>query len=568
MATNPFNNVMSISPPRSRKVLKSTHYLDTHVGWVVPVECRELIPGDNVNINCNVLIKGMTMPVTPFGKMSAYFNAFFVPARLVDDDFQSRYTGIDEKKARRLGQAAATVPYSTDFPALLVAAAGDTTNTLQEVKKYSLRDYMGWPLGDYRGNDMSKFTIAPLCAYHKIWNDYFRPEDYCDVVPDTIQSFAEWTNATTDFEKASIGDYLGYRSFVMRCMLNNDLFNTALLDQQLGDPVSVPLNGSVDFGFYKDDTLATIGGEKVVPGLQTPNNSSFGFVMNHGGTATWPNVNTQYQTPLDESGTYSLGIRDGGDLSFTISDQRVAQQLQKWSELSNRSGSRFEEYVKAMFSVEPGDARLQRAEWIGGFEMPVIVDTFHAHDNSEVAGTRQYIGQEAGKMITGGQQHFGKYFCKEPGYLLVTMHIKPEIAYHQGLNRMWIKPTRYDYYNPLFTGLSEQEIMNIEVCHVPNGTSTKQRDLDIFGYSERYYEYISAQDTLHGGFHDVYGNYTWNRTFTPTEAGAPNLNLDFKMCRESDYADKWNVVDEPPFQVQYNSILDMVRPMPAHCTPS
>lgn len=561
MATNPFNSMESISPPRSRHILKETHYFDTAIGWVIPASVNELLPGDNIDINFNCLIKGQTMPVTPFGKVSAYINAFFVPTRLVDDDWEKRITGVDEKKARRGDNS--LVPYSTDFPALLTAASGDTTNTLQEVKKYQLRDYMSWPLGSYAGQDMSQFTIAPLCAYHKVWNDYFRPEDYCDVIPDTIQRFNEWTNSRTSYEDASIGDFLGYRSFIMRCMLNNDLFTTALDSQQLGVGAQVPLNGSMNFGFYSVlGEPATTNDSPVTFGIQTWNGKTgLGIDNNY---VTTSSDSTRVESPISLDSTnkwFNLGIRDGGDLSISITELRLAQQLQKWAEYQNRCGSRYVEYLKSMFSISPRDERLQRSEWIGGFEMPIVTDTFHAHDNSETDGKKQYIGQEAGKQITGGGQSLGRYFAKEYGYLLLTIHIKPEISYGQGLPKMFIKPSRYDYYNPLFTGLSEQEILNIEVFHKPGDS----RDLDIFGYHERYYEYISCQDRIQGAFHDYYANYTWNRTFD--SANPPNLNLDFKMCRESDYADKWNVTDEPPYMVQFQTVLDAVRPLPAHCRP-
>lgn len=598
MATNNFNTVESISPPRSRHVLKHTNCFDTNFGWVIPVAWRELVPGDSTKISLSALIKGLTMPAVPMGKVSAYFNMFFVPTALIDDDWEKRLIGIDPDKARR-GQNA-EVPYTTDFPSLLTYNGGN--NTLNEIKKYQLRDYLGLPLGEYN-NDLSDYTVNPMLAYWRIWNDYFRPEDYKDTVPDTLQEFNLWTNSTSSYEEdVSIGDYLGYRSLILRCCLNNDVFNTALLNRQLGNPANVPLQGILS-GYSKGIGIQDSDGNPLYirssATTYTPAELALGCVNNvnsvlsltsmdkdksYGASkfivdSSTGNVKSRYDddffyedgTPFTFAGGAVTGHGEvsfnanlsGASLegaSFSISDFRLANTLQKWSEINNKCGTRLGEYIRAMFSVNTPDERLHRSEWIGGFEMPIMTDVFH--QDSETA-TRK-LGDDVGKMLTMGSDYLGSYFAREYGYIMVTMHIKPEVVYHQGIDKMWIKPTRYDYYNPLFNGLSEEGIRNDEVCHV----SGSDRDSKIFGYQRRNYHMESVQDKICGGFHDVYGNMTWNRTFTATDADAPNLDIGFKLCVESDYADKFNVVDEPPFLCQINIIEDMVRPMPTVCTPS
>lgn len=599
MATNNFNTVESISPPRSRHVLKHTNCFDTNFGWVIPVAWRELVPGDSTKISLSALVKGLTMPAVPMGKVSAYFNMFFVPTALIDDDWEKRLIGQDPDKARR-GQNA-EVPYTTDFPSLLTYNGGN--NTLNEIQKYQLRDYLGLPLGEYN-NDLSDYTVNPMLAYWRIWNDYFRPEDYKDTVPDTLQEFNLWTNSTSSYEAdVSIGDYLGYRSGILRCCLNNDVFNTALLDRQLGNPANVPLQGVLS-GYSKGIGIQDSDGNPLYirsahSGEYTPAELALGCINNAKSALLltsmdkdkaygpakfhYDSTTGSVKTLFDDSFFYEDGTPftyTGGQLvghgevsfnanlsgatlegaSFSISDFRLANTLQKWSEINNKCGTRLGEYIRAMFSVNTPDERLHRSEWIGGFEMPIMTDVFH--QDAETA-TRK-LGDDVGKMLTMGSDYLGSYFAREYGYIMVTMHIKPEVVYHQGIDKMWIKPTRYDYYNPLFNGLSEEGIRNDEVCHV----SGSDRDSKIFGYQRRNYHMESVQDKICGGFHDVYGNMTWNRTFTATDADAPNLDIGFKLCVESDYADKFNVVDEPPFLCQINIIEDMVRPMPTVCTPS
>lgn len=596
MATNNFNTVESISPPRSRHVLKHTNCFDTNFGWVIPVAWRELVPGDSTKISLSALVKGLTMPAVPMGKVSAYFNMFFVPTALIDDDWEKRLIGQDPDKARR-GQNA-EVPYTTDFPSLLTYSGGN--NTLNEIQKYQLRDYLGLPLGEY-DNDLSDYTVNPMLAYWRIWNDYFRPEDYKDTVPDTLQEFNLWTNSTSSYEAdVSIGDYLGYRSGILRCCLNNDVFNTALLDRQLGNPANVPLQGmlsgtAIGLNAYDADNnplcihsagnylpaelSAYVNNSKPLAlglnSLDRVSGSTIGMNPVAGspiGSVNLENASNLYYsdgTKPDFSSTLGdVNMRFGMNMdgvslqtgSFSISDFRLANTLQKWSEINNKCGTRLGEYIRAMFSVNTPDERLHRSEWIGGFEMPIMTDVFH--QDSETSSRK--LGDDVGKMLTMGSDYLGSYFAREYGYIMVTMHIKPEVVYHQGIDKMWIKPTRYDYYNPLFNGLSEDGIRNDEVCHV----SGSDRDSKIFGYQRRNYHMESVQDKICGGFHDVYGNMTWNRTFTATDADAPNLDIGFKLCVESDYADKFNVVDEPPFLCQINIIEDMVRPMPTVCTPS
>jgi len=74
--------------------------------------------------------------------------------------------------------------------------------------------------------------------------------------------------------------------------------------------------------------------------------------------------------------------------------------------------------------------------------------------------------------------------------------VKSDISYQQGLNKMWSRSTRYDFYWPSLAGLGEQAVLRGEIYK----TGDPALDNVVFGYQERWHEYRTHVSEVTGLF--------------------------------------------------------------------
>lgn len=147
-------------------------------------------------------------------------------------------------------------------------------------------------------------------------------------------------------------------------------------------------------------------------------------------------------------------------MSADIADLRLAFQIQRWMELNARAGVRYTEFLQAHYGVSPRDERLQRPEYIGGMKTPVIISEVLQTSSTDVTTPQ---GNMAGHGITVDKEFCGKYRAEEFGLIMGILSVMPEAMYQDGINRMWTRRTKYDFYNPAFAHLSEQAIETGEI---------------------------------------------------------------------------------------------------------
>lgn len=241
---------------------------------------------------------------------------------------------------------------------------------------------------------------------------------------------------------------------------------------------------------------------------------------------------------------------------FDIADFRIAFQIQKWMERNARCGSRYVEFLKAHFGVSPRDERLQRPEYIGGSKSPVIIS--EVLQTSQTGTTPQ--GNLAGHGISVSDQYAGDYRAEEYGVIIGIMSIMPRTAYSQGVDRQWLKSTKYDYYFPEFANLSEQAVTNAEIC-ARNADAT--HNTGIFGYQGRYDELRVKKSIICGEMRTTYDYWHLGRQFNP--ASPPVLNQAFIECEPR--KDIYAVATEPGMIVQVGNIIKAIRPIPIMAEP-
>ena len=167
--------------------------------------------------------------------------------------------------------------------------------------------------------------------------------------------------------------------------------------------------------------------------------------------------------------------------TFNVADLRLAFQIQKWMERNARAGARYTEYLRAHFGVAPKDERLQRPEYIGGSRNACIISEVLKTGTTDATSPQ---GNLAGHGITAGETYIAKYHAQEFGVIMGIMSIMPRTAYQQGIDRQWLRRSRYDFYSPEFANLSEQAVERAELY--ASGVEAENRT--IFGYQGRYDE--------------------------------------------------------------------------------
>lgn len=170
-------------------------------------------------------------------------------------------------------------------------------------------------------------------------------------------------------------------------------------------------------------------------------------------------------------------------------------------------------------------------------------------------------GNLAAYGVVGDSFHgFTKSFV-EHGYVIAFVSVRADLTYQQGLNRMWSRRDRFDFYWPSFAHLGEQAVYNREI--MMTGTAT---DDDVFGYQERYAEYRYHPSLITGKFRstDAQSLDIWH--VAQEFESVPALNGEF--IEENPPIDRVIAVpSEPQFLFDSEVNLTCTRPMPVYSVP-
>lgn len=509
-----FSQVPRADIPRSSFNRSHGHKTTFDAGYLVPIFVDEALPGDTFNCRMAAFAR-LATPEFPFmDNVFMDFHFFAVPIRLIWDNWQ-KFNGeqIDPGD-------------STDFliPQIEAPVEGFATGSLQ--------DYMGIPI------DIASISVSALWtrAYNLIWNEWYRDENLQDSVV-----------VDRDNGPDSYSDYA-----ILNRNKRFDYFTSCLPWPQKSDSVVIPFADTAPvLGIGKFDTTWTTGPSTVYESDQTT--SSYAAYAN-------PAAGGAANTVLIErlgSTNYPNIRTDLGDAPGTINELRQAVQLQRLYERDARGGTRYTEVIRAHFGVVSPDARMQRPEYLGGGTMYVNV---HPIAQTSETGTTPQGNLAAFGTGTANGIGFVKSFT-EHCVLIGLASARADLNYQQGLNRMWSRRTRFDFYWPALSHLGEQAVLNKEIYM--QGTSAD--DL-VFGYQERYAEYRYKPSIITGKFRSqATGSLdVWH--LAQDFASLPALNSTFIL--ENPPLDRVIAVpSEPHFLLDTFFNLKCARPMPVYSVP-
>lgn len=563
--SNLFNSISLKVPKHNRFNLSHDVKLTAKFGKLTPILVQDVLPGDVFKLNSEVLVRLAPMVAPIMTRCDVYTHFFFVPKRLVWDNFKDFITGGED------GLQSPSYPrYDLGKTRAGYAWSKGLFNT------GSLADYLGFPVLT-KGQAVPGSTnglmvdLLPFRAYQLIYNEYYRDQN----LTDPVEIYKDQDGITDDTQV--LQDLFTLRNRAWK----KDYFTSALPFAQRGDQVELPLGGTADLIYNDSFTLrATGGGIKYGQNADTPGDYENGQVLIDGSILIDQNQDTLHLgntldrdtagRPIDSSISLNIATNDvkkllkGVDLSSatsaTINELRRAVRAQEFLEVAARAGSRYIEQIYAYFGVRSSDARLQRPEFLGGGKSPIVIsDVLQTSQTTETSAQ----ATPSGHGVSVQNSHQFKFRSEEHGYIIGIMSVMPKAAYCQGLPRMYQKFDRLDHYWPQFAHLGEQEIKNNELyfslAHPFDAYDAT------FGYTPRYAEYKTAQDRICGDFRDSLSFWHMARIFD----GPPGLNNEF-LTNVQDASDRvFNVVNEDVDKIWVNihHNLKALRKMPKYGTP-
>lgn len=549
--------------------MKRTKFDRSHVykttfnsGRLIPVFVDEVLPGDTTRMSVNYFAR-LATPIKPImDNIYLDWFFFFVPNRLVWEHWQNFCFEQEDPDD------------STDYVIPTISATGNSDNTYIG----SLWDYFGLPVNT--SGNLSSISALPFRGVYLIWNEWFRDENLQKSVKIQKGDTNEVLNSARAAEQPS-WVFTSGTSIVpgLACPprgKRHDYFTSALPWTQKGPGVSVGLAGTASLvdpspvsGYFvqqSDDSLgaAQLAKDGGVHDVFTGNGSlrydSGGYSAAIAGHSV---KGSSMATVTAQPGSSWLSKSTYADLDsssiFTINSLRTAFQMQKFYERLARGGSRYTEVLRSFFGVVSPDARLQRPEFLGSFTKMVNVNPIaqtSATDSTSPQGNLSAYGVTAAKF-----HGFTKSFV-EHGYIFGFVCARADLTYQQGINKMWLRSTVYDFYWPTFAHLGEQAIELREIY-----AQGSEADTTVFGYQERYAEYRYKPSQITGKFRSSVtgGNLdVWH--LSQFFNNAPTLNEEFIM--ENPPIERIIAVpSEPEFLLDIGFRYTTVRPMPMFGTP-
>lgn len=518
-------------------------------GDVVPIFVDEAYPGDTYVMDTSMILRLQTLLTPMMGNLYLDTYFFFVPNRLLWDHWEE-FMGENKTSA--------WIPQTTySIPKLKVNPKGSGSNNYTG----SLLDYLGYPVEMTSQVSAEEISALPLRAYCKCIMDWFTDEN----LTDPINFYTGDSTVTCNTDSSYINDVpQGGKPF--RAAKFRDYFTSALPSAEKGSPVLLPLGNKAPVyptGTVLWDTSGTTKAPSDASEMYFSQFANDGTISVFGGRhnleAAAGFVEAATST-LSDTSTRIIPNNLWADLTnataATVNDLRFAFQLQKLLERDARSGSKYKEVIKGHFNVDTGDARLQRAEYLGGKRVPVNINQV---ENKAQTST-DFLGDVGAYSVTRDIHSAFTKSISEHGFVIGMAVLRYEHVYTQGLPTYFQRDGRFDYYWPEFANIGEQPIPRKTLYLTGTGT---------FGFQEAYADLRYKPSMCTAEMRPYVTNNLGSWTLADDYPSAPSLS-DAWIREDPVTVDRvLAVTSANAMQAWMNIYFDFkhIRPMPVYSVP-
>lgn len=446
---------------KKRNKFNLSHYrlISGDGGYLIPITHFEALPGDTIQHQPSVLLRASPLLAPVMHRFQVRLHTFFVPYRLLDDNWEDFITGQDT-----------TPPQQIDLSTF------DWGSGAGDIPVGSLADYLAIKPDDYSSapdNTDVSVNAFPLLAYNLIYNEYYRDQDL----------ITEVDPLDPDLKRIAWG---------------KDYFTASRPWPQKGTAITLPLGNQAPIHISTDTSPSDIGilSQSGNPGRLQPLSGS---------RNEWEDTATSNNLYADLTTATAASVRD----------VRLAFGLQRYEEARAMYGSRYSEYLRYL-GVTPGDARLQRPEYLGGGKRDIsFSEVLQTAEGTDPVGTMR------GHGISGLSARPYRKYIPEHGVIMTLLSVRPQSIYMDGMHRSWFKQTKEDYFQKELQFIGQQAVNKGEVYFAPDG-----ENLEVMSYSDRYAEYRQHPSSVAGDFRTTLDFWHAARSF----ASRPALNQSFVEC--------------------------------------
>lgn len=448
-------------PKRSNFDLSFLNRFSAAPGLLYPVVIKELFPADQVHMDLSSFIKTIP-PIGPiFGSFKVQFDTFFIPNRYYNRILHDDRVGFD--------------PQDIYFPLAnlnLDYRIVPTSDLKQGCHPSSLWHFLGVPqeFGSSQNAAAQKYTLyrnfnaVPFLGYYEIFRSY-----YANTQESNFRYVGAWDDTSALLVSSPLSDIDDVRS--------------RILSSDEGSPVYITSSGYPNYcvGVHHHYSL---GG--LVCGTYLPDRFN-----------VWIN-DTSYAETLSKA---RIDTSSGG---FTMDDLRFADKLNQMLQKTLFAGGRYSDWSLVQYGTSMGHS-IEAPEFICSNSMEVtfedIVQTSDAGSEDNPLGTLGSRGLGFGRGRTC------KYYCRENGFLMTIMLIRPRVDYYQGVQHYLRNRVYSDLHVPTMDSIGFQDLLTDDLHAGSTELATLPGDPDYPNYysvgkQPAWTELMSAVNQIHGDFAD------------------------------------------------------------------
>ena len=456
--------------------------LTSKVGTITPILIDELIPGSKVHLSLALSAQLPPLATDTFMRCQIKVEVFLCPFRLLAGSFESWFTNTAVSFQGGFAAPAAYTDKLGMLPILgnvggsTVGPDGSTPLLSYLHKPGALLDYLGLKTGTAWLASGYISAMSALC-YHRVYDDWYRNTLVQRPVFVRPQAVIGTTGSTSNtIAPGAINLCAATAPYYFYC-----------------DNVTASASGSPvqNYAFTSLDSLKLADGAYLFE-LRQRN-----FGLDYFTTAT--------PSPQLGSAQVVSFATNGATGQFSIAALRAANSLQQFSERNNLAGTRYQDQLRARYGSNLSSGVAQRSIFLGGASFDVYSKGIF-QQGQDVSGSgassaatnnpfSSTTGARFGSASAAGHSLNLNFDVDEPCFLLVNATLVPKVTYASGINR---KLYHYigagslsDLANPILQNVGPQPIYQFELTG--SGSTS-----NIFGYTDRYAEFKTMEDELHG----------------------------------------------------------------------